>query len=297
MAIEIEGSDNGIHEVFLNALMGVNSDSLALSQLWLCTIKKSSLKEIGKQISRHINKYEVDSWNIGRQDRINAVVLAEKNFNYLTSLKGSGDDGNAYLFTQGISFIQEGLNVSRIGNNQSGITKGLIVDQRMDLATTNITFLESNVSFVDGFLRPWTVLVGHRSLKCDILRCNIGLHCLEKQGFDKPLKVRKTMLLRNAVPINIDAEEYNYSGDKIIHRQVQFAFDRYEMEINPKVFNENTTLEQLNSLLNKKQQNGQEKSERETPAELHNRNLKNMKPLELTNRRSITNFNSILKGN
>ena len=233
MPIKVEGRDRSIHSDFWGAIAGTNSDSLALSQLWLCTINRQNLEVISSEMATYMDTYEPNMWNTSQgQSAVNSAVLHNKNFSDLISLK-SGDDGNVYLFAQGVSFIADGLTTSRIGTGQIGATKGLITEGRLDLNATNITFLESNVSFVDGFIRPWSVLVGHRSLKCAALRCNIAFHCLEKWSLMEPLKVRKTMFLRNAVPINIDAEEYNYSGDKIIERHVQFAFDRYEMEIRP----------------------------------------------------------------
>ena len=237
MPIKVEGGTNNIsiHQKFWNTLTK-NSDSLALSQLWLCGFNIKQLTTVGKQIASKLDGYEQKSWS-DDQTKVNATVLNLSNFDSVSKPSA----GSIYMFTQGASFIADGINTTRLGSSHVGATKGLIGDSRLDLNATNITFLESNVSFVDGLLRPWSVLVGHRSLKDQLLRCDIQLFALEKWSLKEPLRVRKSMLFKNAVPINIDAEEYNYTGDKLIQRQVQFAFDRYEMKIYPDISRESTS--------------------------------------------------------
>jgi hypothetical protein len=225
-----------VHSEFWAALTK-DSNSLALSQLWVCAINNTTLRNIALKIENELPLYEAGTW---RTFGVLDTVLHNSNFTQAPQPGGVAND--VYLWTQGASFIADGINTSRAGSEHVGAIKGLITDSRLDLNATNITFLESNVSFVDGILRPWSVLVGHRSLKDPDLRCDIELYCLQKWTLNEPLRARKSMVLRNAVPINIDAEEYNYSGDKLIQRQVQFAFDRYEMSIYP-----DTTIEVIDA--------------------------------------------------
>ena len=221
-----------VHRLFWDALTS-NSDSLALSQLWVCGIDLDKMKIISNRISTDLNLYEPGMWNtgIGGQGAVNDAVLNPKKW---TGMSDQAEK-HIYLFASGISFIADGLNSSRVGSEHVGAMKGLISDSRLELNAGNITFLESNISFVDGLIRPWMALVGHRSLKDQTLRCDIILYCLEKWSLHEPLHVRKSMRFKNAVPINVDAVEHNYTGDKIIERSVQFAFDRYEMNVYPGV--------------------------------------------------------------
>lgn len=235
MPIIVQGDNKSIHSRFLTTLMS-NSDSLALSELWLCTISINSLRNIGDKILGQIGLYEDLTWS-PRQDAINSAVLHPKNFANLTPLIG---DTSVYMFARGITFISDGLQADRVGSNQVGALKGLTINGRLDMNAANITFLESNISFVDGFIRPWSVLVGHRSLKDGSLRCDIGLHSLEKWDLYEPLRVRKSMILKNAVPSNVDQEEMNYTGGNVMNRNVQFVFDRYQLYVNPEI--EGTTI-------------------------------------------------------
>lgn len=226
MPTKINDSNTSIHASFLDALTK-NSDSLALSQLWVCGINRDKLTKIANTVSQWLPEYESGWENAGKPtfDRTNIGA------NWTNAGKSKG----VFLWTRGVSFVGDGLNSSRVGVSQSGSIKGLITDSRTDFNTVNITFLESNVSFVDGVLRPWSVLVGYKSLKDISLRCDIEFYALEKWSLMSPLRVRKSLLLRNAVPVSIDSEELNYSGDKLIERQIQFAFDRYEIVIHPEV--------------------------------------------------------------
>ncbi len=237
------GRNVSVHKDFWENLTS-SSNMLALSQLWLCCLDTRKLGIIANKINNELRDYAPNMRSFD-QAGVNAVNLWPGSF-FGVGLFGT----SAYLLTQGMNIVSDGINTSRTGVDHSGALKGLIGDSRINLSTSNITFLETNVSFTDGFLRPWSVLVGHKSLKDADLRLNIELICLQKWELFNPLKVSKTILLRNAVPVNIDAEELNYSGDKIIHRQVQFAFDRYDVNINPRLTSYSISKENIENISN-----------------------------------------------
>lgn len=225
MSIKIKGYKTSIHEAFYGTLTD-SSDSLALSQLWVCAIDKKVLTKIATRITSDLPEYETKEWvSAGTLTFDKSSKSGWITIDPIENATGGAMD--VFLWISGISFIGDGISSSRVGVQQSGASKGLISENRNEFTTAKITFLESNVSFVDGILRPWSVLVGYKSLKDPELRCNIELFALEKTGLTTSFKIRKSILLRNAVPVSIDAEEYNYSGAKLIERGIEFAFDRY----------------------------------------------------------------------
>jgi len=254
MPIIVRGSEISIHKEFYTALTR-HSDSLALSQLWVCAFNMQQLRGVGGHLEEVLNRYEVDTWNT-KAEGIKGVADQSLNPAAWSKVTPHSKAGDVYLFVQGISFIPDGLNVSRLGPSGVGATKGIVSDGRLDLNASNITFLETNISFIDGFIRPWSVAVAHRSPKDPRLRCDIELFALQKWSLYEPLEVRKSMVFKNAFPINIDAEEYNYTGDKIINRQVQFAFDRYETHVYSKVNSESITRETVLTLSGQKEKSG-----------------------------------------
>jgi hypothetical protein len=212
MGTNISGLNSGLHQVFWDRLTKT-SNTYALSQLWLVGMDQANLLTILSFLHKHFEDYE-PNWEI-----VDHIFSLNDNW-----FVGS----NYYLLARGVTFPGDSIEVSRTGVGQSGNIKGLIGTHRTDLPMVNITFLETNQSFADLFLRPWAILTGHMSLRETELRMpEIELVCFQKDGFENPLKVRKRVILKDAVPINIDNEEYNYTGDKIIDRQINFAYTKY----------------------------------------------------------------------
>ena len=214
MGINI-GEIQDLQQKFWSVLTST-SNTYALSQLWLVGIPRANLVEIISTSKTQLNEYE-PGWNFPDWEK----TIEDRLFL-----------GNThYLLAQSVQFPGDSISVERSGVSQSGNIKGLIGTERGDLPIVTITFLETNQSFVDLVLRPWAIAVGHLSLKKFSLRIpEIQLTCYQKDGAGNPLKIRKIINLINAVPTNIDTEEYNYTGDKIIERQVQFAYTKYLIE-------------------------------------------------------------------
>ena len=211
MGIRLE--TNNLHQKFWNELT-TYSNTYALSQLWLVGISRGSINQIATFIKENFEHYE-PNWSI-----IPDIT---------TVLKSRWFEGELYYYlARGVVFPGDSIATERSGVSQSGNIKGLIGIDRVDLPQVTITFLETNQSVVDALLRPWMILVGHMSLKEFGLRMPvIHLTCFQKQGPGQPLKKRKEIDLINAVPISIDSEEYNYTGDKIIDRQIIFTYTKY----------------------------------------------------------------------
>jgi hypothetical protein len=204
---------NGLHASFWEK-MTASSNTLAMSQLWMCNISRDTVENVNGEIDLILPEAE-RGWSIKADKQI--------------ATKASWWMGGQYCFlVKGMNIPQDGLDVSRAGVEKSGTIKGLIGSQRRELETAKIHFYETNQSFVDLFLRPWAILVGHKSLKYFPLRWDIELVCLQKAP-GAPI-VRKKFILENACPISVDGEEYNYTADALMNRQVEFAYSKYRVE-------------------------------------------------------------------
>jgi hypothetical protein len=223
MAIKILNDDK-VQDRFYDALVGI-SNSFALSQLWVVGIDSKDIQKIQLYSEHSANKFEKFT-----PDDDNNVMRASFNFN-----KGWMVGDTYCLLARGAVFPGDAFNVERVGVNNSGALKGLVGTGRADLQNVTLTFLETNMSVADTFFRPWMIHVGFKSLKDDRLKIPIKLVCFQKAGVNQPLKVRKILTLEQSVPINIDSEEFNYSDGKIINRQIQFAFNRYQIESHPEL--------------------------------------------------------------
>jgi len=209
-----------VQQKFFHSLMAT-SNSLALSQLWLVGISIDDMTQIDTECRENLNLYEgaTRKWDIFDDSKL--------------TYKSSWFIGNTfYMLAQSVTFPGDSLNISRVGVNQSGALKGVIGENRNDLPNVTVTFLETNQSVADLFFRPWVITLGFKSLKYQKLRKPIKLLCYQKDGVSAPLKLRKTINLEACAPITIDSEEYNYTADKVIQRQIEFIYNRYYIEAN-----------------------------------------------------------------
>ena len=214
MPVNIAGTTN-IQQKFIQSLMAT-SNSLALSQLWLVKIDKDYLEIVGEYLKSAIQTYEGSKWDINDVTRT-------------TDTQWFVGDA-LYILAQSVVFPGDSISVSRAGVSQSGMLKGIMGESRNDLPAVTITFLETNQSAVDILFRPWMILVGHKSLKNQELRTNIDLICYQKNGVQSDLVPRKIVTLYAAAPINVPNEEYNYTGDKVIVRSIDFTYNTYSIE-------------------------------------------------------------------
>lgn len=136
------------------------------------------------------------------------------------------------LLAQGVKHTGDGTQFSREGYSNTGLWKGVLSNGRSDLNTLDISFLESNVSFVDNALRPWAVAVAHNGLTDPKMYANtITVWHLSKMGARNNFAKRKVFKYHNCFPISIDQQEYNYGGDDVnIKRAVSFGYHYYTVE-------------------------------------------------------------------
>lgn len=136
------------------------------------------------------------------------------------------------ILAQGVKHTGDGNKFSREGYNNTGLWKGVLSNGRSDIDELQISFLESNVSFVDYALRPWSVAVAHRGLTdTSVVANTISVWHLGKMGARVNFARRKVITYHNCFPMSIDQQEYNHSGDDInIKRNVSFGYHYYTMD-------------------------------------------------------------------
>lgn len=236
MPIKIQDYSIGIPQKFYSALTQT-ANTLALSQLWVISLPINSFRSISEEIANNLNKYEGNThkWDI-----------YEEHIKTFNSGWFIGD--TYYLLAQSVKFPGDSLSISREGVEQSGMLKGVMGQNRNDLPTVTISFIETNQSCADLFFRPWMILVGHKSLKTQALRKNIELICFQKNGTKNNLKIRKIVKLYGCAPITIDNEEYNYTGDKVILREIEFVYNNYNIVANNPSDNTQTPKEAYDDL-------------------------------------------------
>jgi hypothetical protein len=139
------------------------------------------------------------------------------------------------MFAQAVQIPGEGNQVNTEGIMLNGYIRGTVGAGREAYNGMQIVFLETNVSFVDNVIRPWTIATSHlgmiaRSGKLNY-RCKISAWKLGVTSPGEPPIVLQEYTFYGACPITIDGEEYNYSQTSAaINRNTTFTYYYYKLK-------------------------------------------------------------------
>lgn len=141
------------------------------------------------------------------------------------------------IFALGVSQSGIGVGVGNFGGAGgvvNGFKKAPVTQGRVDDTPLEITVKETNCSYTDFFLHPWTMLVGHKGLfardKSKSIKADITIFELAPTFPKQTPIVRKVFKYHDCAPININAENLNYEQDRVIQRQIQFAYNFYTIQ-------------------------------------------------------------------
>lgn len=150
------------------------------------------------------------------------------------------------IFANGVTIPQEKFNVSAVSvNNNRGFIPGIIASNRDNYSTGfNMTFLETNTSFIDFVIRPWVILAAHYGFVArpgDIpgkrdknnIKCNITLLHYTRTYQNVSMIPRKVFRFYNCAPLSVSTQEYSYvEPDSPKSYAVQWAYSHYTVENN-----------------------------------------------------------------
>jgi len=162
-------------------------------------------------------------------------------------------------FAQTVTIPQEQVQTAQLGIPGSrGFLRTPVITHRQPFASLNIEFLETNISFVDFLLRPWTVLSGHlgsvarkESLVTDVMIINFsragfspefvnggssttGGYVDEAVRNKRGFIPRKIWIFNGCQPITIDSQRHTYGADAPVERRtIEWMFRRYQCYLPP----------------------------------------------------------------
>lgn len=139
------------------------------------------------------------------------------------------------MFAQAVSIPGENNQINPEGLQQSGYIRTVTGAGRDAFQNLQISFLETNVSFVDNVVRPWVVATAHLGLIARTgpknYRCNISVY---KLGIISPTETPYVLIkytFYGACPISVSGEEYNYTQVSTpINREATFIYHYYTVE-------------------------------------------------------------------
>jgi hypothetical protein len=216
------------YEYYLD-LLGDWSTGVALPSLWFCTFHLDTVNCLKSTLQKQLNNYESTLGDSGWE-------ISKDTVKYLTDgrLQYASNSLMGCVFAKEVNLPPESVNATHDGLDYGGFMAPVTVSERAKYVNFDATFLETNASFVDMVLRPWSILVGYngfvarsknsaKSVKC--AQCDVCL--LAKTGADSDLAIRKIYRFYNIAPINISRETYNHNPDGLKLTPVSFIYDGY----------------------------------------------------------------------
>jgi len=162
------------------------------------------------------------NYNGGANGSLN-TILDKINIDnqYWTTL--TNDD---IFFANGVTLPGESVKASRAGYSHAdtsslagGFLSAPVLNGRSDTTNFEITFLETNVSFVDYVIRPWIIAASHfglfaRNGGTQNFKSDVTINFLNKTSPEADLDLRKVFQFRGAVPLSVEAANIGYGSTK-----------------------------------------------------------------------------------
>jgi hypothetical protein len=160
--------------------------------------------------------------------------------NIMNSLFGeqvqSSADGIGLYFAQTITTPEESFAIDTGGalDGAGGFLQGIVGGNRSAGAarSINIDFLETNLDFVDGIIRPWIITTSYNGLieldKSQSIKADIEVVQYTK-GIGRP--VRKIHSFLNCVPFSVQSNSLDYDAERVIKRTVGWIYNHYTYKL------------------------------------------------------------------
>lgn len=165
--------------------------------------------------------YEPQGWNI--EQGLNTLLARD-----YQQTKGC-------LFAQAVQIPGESVVANPEGLQLNGYIRTTSGGGRNAFQNIQISFLETNVSFVDNVIRPWVVATSHLGFiarpGASNYRCNISVYKLGVYSNDTTPYVACKYNFYGACPIDVSGEEYNYTQTSApVNREATFIYHYYTIE-------------------------------------------------------------------
>lgn len=141
-------------------------------------------------------------------------------------------DGLGLYFAQSMSTPSEGFSVNSLatGDGSGGFIPGMVGANRKDNTSKsiNIDFLETNLDFIDGIMRPWIITSSYFGLieldNMSSIKADITIVQYTK-GYNRP--VRKIHTFQGCVPFEVQENKLDYEAEHTTVRTVGWVYNYY----------------------------------------------------------------------
>lgn len=139
-------------------------------------------------------------------------------------------DGIGLYFAQSMSLPPEEMGITNVTapGGSGGYLGGPTGGDRTSGRTINIDFLETNLDFADGIIRPWIITTSYNGLielsPNESIKADIEMVQYTK-GELRP--ARKVHVFENCVPFSLQSRTLDYESEKASRNTVGWVFNHY----------------------------------------------------------------------
>lgn len=227
MAVEFSGQI----PFFLNTFLSKPASALPKGCLWVLSFDGSYIAAGDRTIGGNDvvpvtailrgTQFEPGQWNIAQ--------------GLSTLLARDYQQTKGCMFAQAVSLPGESSVANPEGFQQSGYIRTNAGGGRNAYNPLNISFLETNISFVDNVIRPWVIATSHLGLIArygpENYRCNISVYKLGTFSNDTPPYVTCKYTFFGACPVEVNGDECSYMASNMPStRTASFIYHYYTIE-------------------------------------------------------------------
>lgn len=167
----------------------------------------------------------------------NGIILGQKQLDklYNSTTRGviSDPDASGLFFVQNMKLPKESFSINTASvENMGGYLKSAVGGDRIGMSEKSLSlgFLETNLDFNDGIIKPWIITASYEgliALSDSSIKATIRVSQYTKaKGFERKPR-RKLFEFFGCVPYSISDSELNYDGERIDVKTVEWVFTNY----------------------------------------------------------------------
>lgn len=223
--------------------------SIPMQHFWAVQFEDLNFVESIRAWMSNAKVFDEEQW-----DKFDTSVM----YSLLTDKKQTGLISDAYslgcFFARNVSIPGErtGTVNPNLGASSGGLLFPAIVDNRNNLQNLQISFMETNASFVDTIIRPWLIMMSYAGKVARstgdalyIPPVNILATFYSKAGFldtqspnthakqstSSPGPVpRKCFRFKGVMPVSVSPQEHSQVGEALQIKPVDFVYTSYTID-------------------------------------------------------------------
>jgi hypothetical protein len=206
---------------FFNSFIAQKTNGIPYSTQWLFAIDN-----IPQVVGANLSDIDTQHWSI--QTVSNTIVKDVINASY--TLQGC-------VFAQEVTTPSENVTIDYVGvsdESRGGFMTAPIVKSRDGMSPLEVSFLETNNSFLDLVVRPWIIKVGFQGLiamqnESDNIKTTLSLLFFNRGDQSKGVApaVRKVYKFYNAAPVYCDSDSNDYQKNDVPILKTKWVYTHY----------------------------------------------------------------------